>query len=907
MPSIQIHFPATTKAQLSLGALLTAALLTNLFPLDIPLIFLYLPASLFIFITYRLFGVAWGAVCALLAATMVPFSVGHAYAIVWYLLEYSFVAWSDYGKQRQNLILSDALYWIFLGSPLVLLSFLFLGVNLEVGLLISAKNCVNGIANATLASLLLQNLPLRRWLLGESEDPRTPVSDQIYSLLLGFLILPALVMLIAHLLGSVASLESRIAQQLTEKANSLNAEFMLLAGVQKQGADANRSSLVEQMQQHWQRQAKGKGLWTLTLLNYDKVLLSTSAHHDPGDKYDHVTNAELIPVTAEVTHRIPHAANSNVPIAARWRNSSYLHFRNLDIVPGWRLVVEQPVKPFLSDLRWTAIRTFGLLVILLYPALYLARLVSQRIASPLTKLSLLTKGLPERLRQGVNEQLWPSSRIDEIEDLIDNCRLMSQSLQLTFSDLQQAQQSLEDRVLKRTEELAIANQNLRENESHLDHLAHHDPLTDLPNRLLFKDRLEHAIANAKRNSTKVALLFLDLDRFKTINDSLGHNCGDRLLCEIAGRLQACCRGSDTVARLGGDEFILLLESVSSRAQITAVAEKVLKQVALPVAVEGHKLSTTTSIGISLWPNDAEEAEALMKAADAAMYRAKEMGRGSYQFYTADMDARAHELLLLESSLRQALEQEQILLHYQPQIELASGRLIGFEALIRWDHPEHGLLLPNAFIPLAEETGLIEPIGEWVIETACRQNKIWQDCGYPPVRMAVNISARQFRHSDLLEWIQTALQQTGLAANWLELELTESMVMGNTESAILIMQALKNLGVHLAIDDFGSGYSSLAYLKRFPISKLKIAQAFISDLLDDNNDAAIAASVIALAQSMNLEVIAEGIENSAQLELLAQKGCQQGQGYYFSKPLSTEAVPNYFAALAAGEKKSREIS
>ncbi len=893
MLKLQAKLPDSPQAKLILLLLLTAGLLGNCFPLDIPLVFLYLPGSIFTLLIFRLYGAFWGGVCALLSSSVLPFSVGHPYVVIWYFLEFCFIAWLTRGKKQQNLILSDAVYWVCLGSPLVLFSFMLLGVNLEVGLLISAKNCANGVANATLASLLVQNLPLRRWLLKEEQEPQTALAHQLYTLLVGFLILPAVVMLIAHLIGSVTLMETRIGQELREKASSLNAEFDLLAMNMTQQPEGHRSRLVKLLQEHWRKKNHEQGPWTLTLLNYNKVLLSTSTDYAPGDQYTHLLRADIEPAGHGALHRIPHASRFNVPLAARWRNSSYLYIRDIDAIPGWRLVVEKPVKPFLSELRWTAIRTFGLLVLLFYPALYLAQLLSNRISLPLARLSLVTNRLPARLQRGETDLDWPSSRIDEIDDLIYNCQEMSQTLQGTFNDLKQAQQSLEERVLKRTEELASVNLSLQQNQSRLDHLAHHDSLTDLPNRLLFKDRLEHAIATSRRTGRRMALLFLDLDRFKTINDSLGHDCGDRLLCVVAERLALSCRGSDTVARLGGDEFILLLEDISSSAQITSVAQKILRQVAQPVNVAEQTLYTTTSIGVSLFPNDGDSADTLMKCADTAMYRAKEMGRNNFQFYTADMDAHAHELLLLESSLRQALDNQQLELYYQPQLDLESGQLVGFEALVRWDHPEHGLLLPKAFIPLAEETGLIEPIGAWVLQTACRQIKHWQDRGYPPVRVAVNISARQFRSSDLLEMVRSCLDQADLEARWLELELTESMVMDNTERAILIMRELDELGIELAIDDFGSGYSSLAYLKRFPISKLKIAQEFVNDILKDKNDAAIADSVIALARSMKLQVIAEGVENAAQCDLLRQRGCHQGQGYFFSNPLPAAAVPDYY--------------
>ena len=345
----------------------------------------------------------------------------------------------------------------------------------------------------------------------------------------------------------------------------------------------------------------------------------------------------------------------------------------------------------------------------------------------------------------------------------------------------------------------------------------------------------------------------------------------------------------TLWRVGGDEFLIILEEIEDVKDVAAVAQKILHQLSFPVEVAAYQLYTTASIGISLYPNDGADVDTLMKSADAAMYRAKEQGRNNYQFYTSDMNARAHELLLLESSLRHALEEEQFTLFYQPQFDLVSGDMIGLEALVRWRHPEYGIVSPADFIPLAEETGLIVPLGEWVLRTACRQNRTWQQAGYPPVRVAVNISARQFRQAGLAADIAGILSETGLDPCWLELEITESVIMGYAEKTIRTMQDISAMGVQLAIDDFGSGYSSLGYLKRFPISKLKIDQTFVRDVLTDPNDAAISASVIALAQSMSLEVIAEGIETREQLEFMRDKGCYQGQGYYFSRPLPAAEI------------------
>lgn len=436
----------------------------------------------------------------------------------------------------------------------------------------------------------------------------------------------------------------------------------------------------------------------------------------------------------------------------------------------------------------------------------------------------------------------------------------------------------------------------KEAEERLYFLANHDPLTRLPNRSLLHQNLAHALSRAKHGSQQLAILFIDLDRFKTINDTLGHDAGDRLLQEVSARLKGCARSSDTIARLGGDEFTVIMEAFPDSQTVVNVAERILQTLAQPVCLQMRDYYVTCSIGIALYPNDGQDAQTLLKNADVAMYRAKEMGKNNYQFFAKDMNAAAFEHLLMENSLRQALERGEFEIHYQAQVELEQNRIIGLEALVRWQHPEHGLISPTRFIPMAEENGLIVPLGEWVLEQACLQARLWQDLGFPPIRMAVNLSPRQFQPHSLIKAVRRALDRSGLAPQWLELEITEGMIMRNAEEAIHIMSELKQMGVQLAIDDFGTGYSSLYNLKRFPIHNLKIDRSFIEGLPKDGDDAAIAEVIIAMAKKLGLKVIAEGVENNAQLAFLREQGCDLVQGFMFSKPLPGGEVEQLFRNL-----------
>ncbi|HEX7644888.1 MAG TPA: EAL domain-containing protein [Burkholderiaceae bacterium] len=443
----------------------------------------------------------------------------------------------------------------------------------------------------------------------------------------------------------------------------------------------------------------------------------------------------------------------------------------------------------------------------------------------------------------------------------------------------------------------------KEMQDHIEHLAFHDPLTELPNRAMFNRHLNHAIAHAQRYHKGLAVLFIDLDRFKNINDTLGHDAGDRLLKEMANRISSCLRqsdvvarternigggnvtGGDLVARLGGDEFVVLIEEVTDTARVSHIARKLLAALVKEFPLEGQLIHVTASIGISTFPEDGRNEFSLMKHADIAMYRAKERGKNTFQFYSAQMDLHSAELLALESGLRRSLERKEFVLFYQPKVEARTGRITGVEALVRWQHPELGLVSPVHFIPLAEESGLIGPLSQWVIQEALSQNRRWQELGLPSLRVAINLSARQFVDEELLTDTLRALRESTLDPSLLELEITESMMMHNTEKTVQILSELRRVGIRIAIDDFGIGYSSLSHLKRFPIDTIKIDRSFIKDVPGDKADEAITEAIIAMSKSLQIKVVAEGVESLEQLRFLRARGCDEIQGYFFSRPVS----------------------
>ncbi len=459
--------------------------------------------------------------------------------------------------------------------------------------------------------------------------------------------------------------------------------------------------------------------------------------------------------------------------------------------------------------------------------------------------------------------------------------------------LRDAHATLERRVEERTIELARANAGLeaeieerRRADERVVHMAHHDALTGLPNRALLTDRVGQAIARAQRSGDKLALLFLDIDRFKNINDSLGHAVGDQLLTAVAARLTASRRGVDTVARLGGDEFIVSLPDIAGATEAASVAGRILADLTKPFTVAGHELHADASIGIALYPDDGDTAETLVRNADTAMYHAKESGRANFQFFGRQMTERVRRRLTTENNLRGAVERGEFTLHFQPLVSLDSSQVVGAEALLRWPQSNHRLVSPSEFIPVAEDTGLIVPLGEWVLREACTRTQAWQTL-HPGLRIAVNLSARQFRQRNLVDVVERVLRETGLAPGLLELELTESMLMQHAPETVSILARLDEIGVRLSIDDFGTGYSSLSYLKRFPIHALKIDRSFVRDIGTDPNDAAIVTAIVAMARSLDLNVTAEGVESHEQASFLRSLACDLAQGFYFGRPMPAD--------------------
>jgi diguanylate cyclase (GGDEF)-like protein len=542
-------------------------------------------------------------------------------------------------------------------------------------------------------------------------------------------------------------------------------------------------------------------------------------------------------------------------------------------------------------------RLLGIIALVFSFALLVSFVLSAQlqriITDPLLRLSAIARQVSTEKNYSVRVI---GKGNDELGNLITDFNTMLDEIQHRDNELREHRLKLEERVAKRTRELEDANAQLEISKqqaesvaSRMEYHAHHDALTGLPNRILLNDRISSELAHARRQQTSAALLFLDLDRFKIINDSLGHAVGDQLLRVIAHRLNDCVREEDTVARLGGDEFMVLLPRISGSADAGRIAKKIIDCLVDPISCNGHELHITTSIGISIFPYDGTDAETLIKHADISMYRAKELGRNKAVYYTAEMNAGSRKQLAMETNLRKAIERNQLMLFYQPKIDINSNMIVGFEALLRWKHPTMGFINPLDFIPVAEDSGLIVPIGEWVLHTAFRQLKQWHNAGFTGLTVAVNLSSAQLSRPGFEEVVERALLESGLDAAMTELEITENVAMENIETTMTVLERLKFIGVSIAMDDFGTGYSSLSYLRRLPVDTVKIDKSFVREIPDSTEDVTIAQAIVAMAQSLKLSLIVEGIENVRQLNFFRQLGVSIVQGYLFSKPLEAAEI------------------
>jgi diguanylate cyclase (GGDEF)-like protein len=617
--------------------------------------------------------------------------------------------------------------------------------------------------------------------------------------------------------------------------------------------------------------------------------------------------AKSTPLLNDIFHRLDHEKNGHdsLPINNSFLNGFTL-IRDIDNKPIGMFRMTTPRSIFLSGVRAIDYYLGMFLILGILFSILMIYLLRHLIVRRLEKLDSEVAHISEK--NAIRERVDASGK-DELASVASEVNHM-------LDIIQASHEQLENRVAERTEELQKTNIQLQEeiterksvqrelvvHKEHLVRLAHYDNLTTLPNRVFFNEILNKAINHAKRHQKILAILFIDLDRFKTINDALGHPIGDLVLKEMGKRFSTVLRAGDIIARLGGDEYIILLNDINNAKYAGTVAEKILEVCTHSVKIETHEFYINGSIGISIYPNDGQSLEDLQRNADMAMYKAKRSGGGMYKFYAPEMDVAAHEHIKLEAELRKAIQRNEFVLYYQPQLKLNDGTVQRVEALIRWEHPELGLVSPAKFIPLAEETGLIMAIGEWAVHEACRVAKSWQIQGYEPITIAVNISPKQFRHQDVAQIVSDSLKENDLAAKYIEIEITETAVMDNVAEAIAKLTKIHSMGIHISVDDFGTGYTSISYLGQFPVSILKIDQTFIKGIPQSPSDLAITSAMIALGHNLGLEVVAEGVETPEQLQFLIDHHCDFIQGYYFSRPLPANKIIEQFTKSTKNSEK-----
>lgn len=604
--------------------------------------------------------------------------------------------------------------------------------------------------------------------------------------------------------------------------------------------------------------------YTVTIIDSKtRIIMTNEPQLRPLDSYrPSLQKLEENPLLTQNKIQIWQPSEPLLSPMLKWEKSFYWKQSPVDAPQAWSIVVKGSVFPYQTEVYQLYIKIFSICLLILVLTQPLSFLLSRRIVAPIEHLSRITGHLSLETHVPAQEVLWPKTSIKEIQVLVDNFQFMSKKIQ--------------------------------QSKQHLEYLAHHDELTGLSNRYHFKEQFQQLAT--KRRDALIAIMFIDLDRFKFINDAIGHDFGDLLLQQMADRMNQECGDQGIIARYGGDEFLVMIPNITYIQEVDAMAKRLLQQIQEPFHLRSHEFVVTGSMGISVYPHDGLDIKTLIKHADTAMYAAKEHGKNQYQFFNSNMNDSIMYKLELETELRKAIEDQQLELHYQPQFAIQTGKISGVEALLRWNHPTKGVISPAEFIPLAEETGLIIPIGDWVLKEACMQRKKWQLSHFPSLRMAVNVSMKQFLHEDFIPNLRRLIVETEMDPSKLKLEITESIAMKHPDYVIEKLTELKRLGIELAIDDFGTGYSSLNYLKEFPVDYLKIDRSFIQDVVMGSAQTSIVQSIIQVAHSLNLSIIAEGVETDQQLEFLKENRCNEAQGYLLSMPLRAEDFEKYFFQL-----------
>ncbi len=827
--------------------------------------------NLFIYIILRYYGVKVAVITALVAnVTELCFFNSNIYTII-FTAEVLVVGllWKD---KKTNLFLRDILFWLVIGVPA---SFLMFYINRRTlgaeGVLIIINNIINGILNVLVAEIIMSYVPIKR-IFGQKQKNLTDLGKMMFHITIAAVV--GFFMVYIMIDGWLAE----------EKLNSEIHQILNTSG----------SSIMEQVKK-WEindlRKIRLRS--PLHLKNFETIVRGITFNDEvevlledknnniyvtnqPQEKYDKIynwkENGEITKVGKNAYRWMPVSKRFSYDFK-RWNEAFYITIFPFENNMDLQLLVKVPLSNYTKSMWENYLNKFVIFLFFCFVSMLLSLMMSRLLSNDLLKLTISTTGLPEKLKRQETIE-WPDTSVAQVNSLVSNFKVMSDNLIALFAETK----IMNSQLLAQTKELEDSREKMKR-------LAYYDTLTDLPNRLFFTEHLQKLLDSAE--GKQIAVMFIDLNRFKQINDTLGHEVGDMLIRAIANRLKSYLKEDSFVARLGGDEFVIVLNDTDKRRAMRvaiSINRTLTKTIKLSKDNETHELYVSGSIGISMYPNDANEKSALLKNADLAMYAAKETGENTFRFYSDLAETNMSEQLFLEQSLNKALERDEIIIEYQPKVDIRLEKIIGAEALIRWKHPQKGLIPPSQFITLAEETGIINQIGEWVLIEACKQNKKWQESGYPKIRISVNLSFRQFYGNNFIKTVLKALDISGLSPKYLELEITEGFLVKNTKYAISVLEDLSEIGVSIAIDDFGTGYSSLGRLKELPINSLKIDRSFIKDITHEKNNAAIVSAIVQLAHSMGLSVVAEGVETVYDLSTVKALDCDEIQGYLISKAI-----------------------
>jgi diguanylate cyclase (GGDEF)-like protein len=842
-------------------------------------------AGLFLLLMLRLFGMKASLAAAIAMAIAGFWHADHSPLAFLSVLEVAFLS-VCLRVNRTNLLLCDLKFWLLVGSPILLLTYYGVHDGLHMdALLIVCKAFMNGALNALIADLAWTYLPWSFLMHARRMKSSIPLQQAMFHLAVTAAIIPFLLFMATGGFFQLAVIDGKASQRAEELAYNMRVKLSGLSEHEVRSLNLQAKEETAKLDEEFARMAASDDI-VLALLDTERRVVASNRPELAGHPWTITPGSSLYLLQNGLYMRFDGERRQWFE-SDRWKTSSYIYASGAGNLQEHELRIEVPFSSFFEEVKTMYLTYYASFVAVVFLAAILSNAAASSVTRGLKRLAALTADLPERLR-GRETVVWPVSGVEEVGSLIGNFMRMANDLSRKFEESDLLHASLTQQTSK-----------LLESETKLHKLAYNDALTGLPNRLHFTDYLNGLVTSDEGLSGKHGVLFMDIDRFKQVNDTLGHAAGDDLLRVFAERLMSC-KDDAVVCRLGGDEFVIVMPH-SDRPRMHAMAERVIRLFAEPIRLREQEFYVNSSIGISVYPDDGESPEELVMHADTAMYAAKEAGGCRFEFFSSRLYEPIAERLQLETRLHRAIEFDEFELFYQPKIATDDGRLAGVEALIRWRQPEGGYMPPDRFIPLAEATGLIHALGEWVLREACKQNQAWQEAGYPPIVMAVNVSARQFENPKLVELVSEVLSDSGMGAEWLEIEITESSLQKDQSTVIYMLNRLQEQGVRIAIDDFGTGYSSLSQLKNLPLCAIKIDRVFIRSIDTDSGNAAIVRAITELAHSMGLTVVAEGVETESELACVRLLACDELQGYYYSPPLSAEELERYLQARMAGTR------